>query len=570
MTCLWAADILRRLSPYLRRNTPLDILDLWPGAGLWSSKVNEFLQPRRHVLVESDMRAYARFLEPLARSKPCYELTSMDESGPNDWGEIFTRYLPEQGANTGQELDILPENDTLLVLANPPGQRNIRDHFTPARWWAGVMESCLKQQRLHMYGSVRILAFVPTTDAQDILPRSSSERRRPSVMTENVALHAWEAAIVYEREQWHNLKQLELIEKFQKRVAERTAARNVTFPEGREPPPLKLAPQSPPVGANPRPYLPRLTTDWHEEVAENIRALGEEGPHASPATRRKRSLAIQKLNQDQSYAAARLNLTKIQMRIDERTQNLSRAAADPQRTSQELAVLDGSLRDLKRHFAETIAGHHYRAIRGWDREVDDWRMANMSNNLDDSALLWDRRPFEPLRIHPGEIYPRESRNMIYFEADAKCPVVKKLNELPEKRREEIISLFDSISLSFTTRGNMPLEELVRALLPGRSINEIVEALPSLAVFAGKQLKPGSGVVALDDPTMDAHHCFQENIDYDLSDVRLRCMPVMIMWEILLEYQRHSLDLSPAQFGRLLGSTTTSTRAPSSAEPLKLR
>lgn len=570
MTMHCAADILQRLSPYLRRNTPLDILDLWPGAGLWSSKINEFLQPRRHVLVESDMRAYGRFLKPLASSKPCYELTAMDESTTNDWIEIFTRYLPEQGTGSRQEIDILHKNDTLLVLANPPAQRNARDHFTPARWWAGVMESCLRQQGLHMYGSVRMLALVPPTDAQDILPRSSTERRRPGLMTENVALHAWEVANAYDHEQWHNLKQLELVEKARKRVVERTAAQNVTFPEGREPPPIILAPQSPKAGINTRPYVPRLSTDWHEELAEIIRAGDEAGQEKTVTGRKKKTLAVQKLNQDNAYAAARMNLTKIQMRIDERTQNLSRAAADPGRTSQELAVLDESLRELKRNFAQTIAGEHYRAIRGWDREVDDWRMANTSNNLDDSSLLWDRRPFEPLRIGSGEIYPRESRTLIYFEADGSCPVMQKLKELPEKRREEIIGLFDTLSLMFSTRGTMSVQELVHSLFPGRSANEIVKAIPSLAVFAGKQLKPGSGVVPLDDRTMDANQSVQENIDYNLSDVRLRCLPVLTMWEILLEYQKHSLDLSPAQFGRLLGATTTSTRAPSSSEPLKLR
>lgn len=494
----------------------------------------------------------------------------MEESTTNDWNEIFTRHLPEQAADIGREVDVLPKNDTLLVLANPPAQRNIRDHFTPARWWAGVMESCLKQQGLHKYGSVRMLALVPPTDAQDILPRSSTERRRPGVMTENVALHAWEVANAYDNEKWHNLKQLELVEMVQKRVAERTVALNVTFPKGREPPPIKLAPQSPKTGASTRPYVPRLTTDWHGEVGELIRATDEAGPEMTAATKKKRSLAISKLNQDNAYAFARLNISKTQMRIDERTANLARAAADPRRTPQELALLDESLRDLKSNLAQTISGEHYRAIRGWDREVDDWRMAKISNNLDDSPLLWDRRPFEPIRIDPAEIYPRESRTMIYFEADANSPVAKKLRELPEERREDVVGLFDTISLLFSTRGNMSPEELVHALLPGLSANEIVKAIPSLAIFAGKQLKPGSGAVPLDDPTLDAHQCFQDNIDYDISDVRLRCLPVLTMWEILLEYQKHCLDLSPAQFARHLGSTTTMTRAPSASEPLRLR
>lgn len=572
--CFCTADILQRLSPYLRRNSPLDILDLWPGAGLWSSKVNDFLQPRRHVLVEPDLRAYARFLEPFVNSKPCYELTSMDEYSTNDWTDVFARCLPEQGPPSGQENEALPKNDTLLVLATPPSQRNVRDHFTPARWWGGVMESCMQQKGLHMYGSVRILASVPPTDAEDILPRTAIERRRPGIMTENVALHAWEVANAYNHEQWNNRKQLQLTENIKKRVAERAAAQNIITPIGREPPPVILAPQSPRQRNNTRPYVPRASTDWHEGLSLAIQLgdeVGEEKTAAAKEARKKRTMAIQALNQDNANAHVRQNITKTQMGIDERTQNLSRAAADPQRTVQELAVLDKSLAESKTNFAHTVSNEHYRSIRGYDREIDDWRIANRSNHFDDSTLLWERRPFEPLCIDPEEHYPRESRTMIYFEADANSPVMKKLKELPEEKREEMMKLFDAMSLMFSTRGNMSVEEMVHALFSGRSANEIVKAIPSLATFAGKQLKPGCGVVPLDDPTLDPHECFQENIDYDLSDVRIRCLPITTMWEILLEYHKHSMDLSPAHFSRLLGSTLTSSRAGGpSPEALKLR
>jgi hypothetical protein len=113
-----ADNVLERVSPYLRRNQPLDILDLWPGGGiygfidelitrvalgerlkeivetriwfnedmaapldildLWpgggliSSKVNELLQPRRHVLVEPDPRFNFGIIAEFSRfPRPC-------------------------------------------------------------------------------------------------------------------------------------------------------------------------------------------------------------------------------------------------------------------------------------------------------------------------------------------------------------------------------------------------------------------------------------------------------------------------------------------------------------------
>lgn len=497
----------------------------------------------------------------------------MDKYSTSDWSEIFTRYLPEQGPPSEQAIEALPKNDTLLVLANPPSQRNVRDHFTPARWWGGVMESCMQQKGLHMYGSVRILVSVPPTDAEDILPRSATERKRPGIMTENVALHAWEVADACNHEQWKNLKQLELLESIKRRVAERAAAQNVITPTGREPPPITLVPQGPSKVTDAHPYVPRASTDWHENLAKAIQRGSEVGQDQSAVAkkaRRDKSVALQQLKRDNTSAHTRWNITKTQASIDKHTQNLSRAAADPRRTAQELAVLDRSLADLKTNFANMISEQHFRFIRGYAREIDDWRIANKSNNFDHSTLLWDRRPFEPLRSEPEEYFPREPRTMIYFEANTDVPTMRKLKGIPEAKRELLMQLFDAMSLVLSTRNNLSVKEIAVVLFQDRSANDIVKAVPSLAGFAGKQLKPGCGVVPLDDPRLDPHECFQGNIDYDLSEVRLRCLPVTVMWEILLEYQKHSVDLSATQFSRLLGSTMTSSRGMSSTEGLKLR
>lgn len=522
------------------------------------------------------MRCYARFLEPLVRSKPCYELTTMDHHSMNDWSEIFTRYLPEQGPPSEQAVEALPKNDTLLVLANPPAQRNVSDHFTPARWWGGVMESCMKQKGLHMYGSVRILVSVPPTDAEDILPRSAIERRRPGIMTENVALHAWEVAQAYNHEQWKNLKQLELLESIKRRVAERAAAQNVTTPTGREPPPITLAPhdsRKKTKAIYAPPYLPRPGTEWHEKLTKTIERGSEVGQDKSAMAKKaknEKSVALQQLRRDNTNASLRCDITKSQANIEERTQNLSRAAADPRRTAEELAVLDRSLADLKANFANMISEQHWRNIRGYDREIDDWCIAKRSNNFDHSAMLWERRPFEPMRSEVEEHYPREPRTMIYFEANADAPAVRKLKEIPAAKRDLLMQLFDVMPLVLSTRNNISVKEIAQALFHDRSANDIVKSVPSLAGFAGKQLKPGCGVVPLDDPTLDAHECFQENIDYDLSEVRLRCLPVTVMWEILLDSQKHFVDLSATQFSRLLGSTMTTSRGVAAIEKLKLR
>lgn len=391
-------------------------------------------------------------------------------------------------------------------------------------------------------------------------------------MTENVALHAWEVAETYNHEQWKTLKQWELLESVKKRVAERATAQNVTTPTGREPPPSPLAPHDLLKGGK-EPYQPRVGTDWHENLVKTVQRGSEVGQDKSAVARKARhekTVAFQQLKRDNINAHIRWKITRTHAGVEERTQNLSRAAADPRRTARELAVLDRSLADFKANLAKMISENHYRSIRGYDREIDDWCIAEKSNNFDHSTLLWDRRPFEPMCSKAEEYFPRDVRTMIYFEANADAPVVKKLKEVPEAKRGLLMQMFDAMSLVFSTRNNFSVKEIALVLFPDRSANDIVKAVPSLAGFAGKQLKPGCGVVPLDDPTLDPHECFQENIEYDLSEVRVRCLPVTVMWEMLLDFQKHSVELSATQFSRLLGSTATSSRGMSSTEDLKLR
>ncbi len=52
------------MKPSLERHVGCDLIDIYPGAGLWSRKLHEALQPRSHILMEPD-KIYKPFLEPL-------------------------------------------------------------------------------------------------------------------------------------------------------------------------------------------------------------------------------------------------------------------------------------------------------------------------------------------------------------------------------------------------------------------------------------------------------------------------------------------------------------------------
>ncbi|KAJ5797685.1 uncharacterized protein N7503_006981 [Penicillium pulvis] len=531
-------DMIHRLSPYLQRNAPVDILDLWPGSGVWSSKMNDFLRPRRHVLVEPNIKVFGSYLKELAKSKPCYKLASGDIYGTN-WSTVYKKYLPEQIRPMDVVPGTLPKNDTLLVLANPPETESKKNHMTPARWWASLMEDCMNQTGLHAYGSVRILAGFSVTELQVVLPRSIHERRRPAMLTENVALHHFEIASGYDLEPWYTLKTWDSIQRNKQRVAERSAALGVITPPGQGHHRFERSIRR---GEN------LAKTKGRDLTAQEEAEIRKEARTARAA-----------LNFDNRCAWARADISKDMSAIDARSRDLSRAAADPKVTAASLEEIDRDIEAKKVALSQKMADLHFRLIRGWERALDDIRIETSSNNLDDSVLLWDRRPFEPMLMEADEIFPRAHQTLVYFEADEHAISAQQLSRVPSEDREAVMQLFEAMTLSFSSGNHMSIAELADRFFPGQAANDVVKSIPSLAKYVGKRLKPNCGPMPLADDTLDPNECFQENIDYDLSETRVISLPIRVIWDILLEYHKNAQDLSPLQINRLLGGTMTSYR-----------
>lgn len=561
-----AADVLQRVSPYLSKTSPIDILDLWPNAGLLSSKLHSYLRPRRHLLIEPDLPSFEPWLQRLVDSDASYKLISEEIYTRRDWSDIFEQHLPEQVSSHQKQIagQLLPRNDTLLILASPPVPAQKADHYTPQRWWSAMMESCMQRRGLHKYGSVRILASLPPGEVEGILPRTVAERRRPALLTETIAAHAFEVASCYgEEDSWVTIKPLEVTARGRERVAERAAAQNVVVPAGREPPPLKLAPVSLKRDRSDVPHSPRIFTERHQTLLDDIAAGDREDPNIpitkSPAkTARQRAQTA--LHKENAISYSRHELARLEIAVDQASSALSRAAADPSKTVKELEELDHNVGAQKAALTDQLASLHHRLYKSWDRLVDDYRTMNASNNFDDSVLLYDRRPSEPLLVDKFELFPREPRTLVYFEPDANPEFLNKLGHLSKEQRQHIEGLFEALSSVFGPRNHITLGELFKILFLDRPTNDIIEAVPALAAFAIKRLKPGHGPVPLADPTVDSNTCFQENLNYDVSDVRLRCVPSGVMWDILLEYQKQAPGITAIQFSRMIGGTLTSFRA----------
>ncbi|KAL2800803.1 hypothetical protein BJX66DRAFT_290159 [Aspergillus keveii] len=577
-------DILQRLSPYLSRNSPVDILDLWPGPGLFSSKINDFLKPRRHVLLEPDLKKFKDLLEPLARSRSCYELVSTKIQTEQDWGpELLSKHFPEQGSLCTDNSGPLPRNDTLLVLANPPPPTSTKDHFTVSRWFMTFMEACLQQRQLNTYGSVRLLFSVASKDAKTILPTLIHERQRPAILTEQVARHAFLVAVTDDsaRGDWAFQKQYDILRDGAARVAQRASEASVVTPAEREfsLSPLELAPEGPIVAKNPVPYEPRVKTAQHEKYIAAFQAFDNAGPESPDYAKlvRARGRAATQLNSENRQVYARKIVVDQYAQLDELNKSICRLAADPKTKLTDFDPVIKEIEAVETSIAKWISEHHFDITRAVPYLVDD-RLANLHNgSFDDAVLLWDRRPFEPLLIGSEEIYPREtSKCLLYFEADPNAYAARKLQQLTPEQRYIAYEALEAYTLSLTGLQVQTVQNVTDCLFPVLTTNEIIKAIPSLAQYASKRPKADFDSLPKTvhhDPeykippspsspeTPDPVYCYQENLDYDLSSVRSRVLPISALWDLFAKY---ATDCDPKQHSvvqltRYFGGNVTTAR-----------
>ncbi|CAG8909930.1 unnamed protein product [Penicillium egyptiacum] len=575
-----ADNVLERVSPYLRRNQPLDILDLWPGGGLMSSKVNELLRPRRHVLVEPNPYFY-KFLQPLAQSNPCYKLVHEPIYGKFDWSGFFAAHLPEQGPGNRESSAIIPKNDTLLILANLPDAKSTMDHFTPSRWFLNYMNSCLKQNDVNLYGAVRVLATMPFSEVSDMLPRSTTERTRTGVFAETIGLHNMEIASPAEEERSRQWQGWDDLNKIRERVAERAAANNIITPATRELPPLELVPQVTRGTRLEQPYQPRVSTHMHKKLLVDIAEADKLGidscydttdPKAK-AIIRKRSLAYTKLARDNLANHFRQKLADITIELDEVGRTFARAAADPKESVESLKALEDRMVSLKSSYTTLHSSIHFTLLeRKHQHTIDDTRLARLSSHLVDAGLVHHRRPFEPLYIHFDETYPREDgRGTIYFEPDSNPPVLKKVFDLPSTMVQLVLDRYFAVLGIVGFRGTMSVTEFLGIIFPSETVNSHVRDIPSLATFAERRLKPGCGPMPLPDgSTSDPAFTYQDNVDYDLSGVRLRTLSAATLLDIAIKYENLPEKLSVVSFSRALGGSMTQAQIGEDLSNLKIR
>ncbi|KAK4222401.1 hypothetical protein QBC38DRAFT_489967 [Podospora fimiseda] len=180
-------DIINYIKPTLERHKGCDIIDLFPGAGLWSKKMHDFLEPRSHLLLEPDIALYQPFLQDLL-DRP--GVKHLPESGII-WEELIKvlnpENLPHQVEKRYPPNETPERNDSLLVLANLSmfPKRKFRSFDSLAQLVLYQFISSIRPGALiQKYGLVRMLVWTSDVEKFGTLPRTVQRRRRQAFEAE--------------------------------------------------------------------------------------------------------------------------------------------------------------------------------------------------------------------------------------------------------------------------------------------------------------------------------------------------------------------------------------------------
>ncbi|KAF1946417.1 S-adenosyl-L-methionine-dependent methyltransferase [Clathrospora elynae] len=162
-------DVIKYIGHTLDKHKGGDILDINPGAGLWSQKLHAYLQPRSHVLLEPRHEKFGDYLDPLLSAPGSrYALVAKDPCELATYRDMVADgVFPHQRARDSTDASAQAPNNTLLVTGSLvwdprlPGlgfdsmAKQLFHHFAAA---------ASTNDLFHAFGLVRTLLWVQHDD----------------------------------------------------------------------------------------------------------------------------------------------------------------------------------------------------------------------------------------------------------------------------------------------------------------------------------------------------------------------------------------------------------------------
>jgi transcription factor 1 len=166
-----------------------DILDINPGACLWSQKLHEYLKPRSHILLEPNPELFTPYIDPLLKKRGSkYKLVAKDPLMLNTYRELVDDgAFPHQTRVDSGDPNAQNLNNTLLVTGSLawdpklPGMgfdsmaKQMYHHLASAAWSNDVF---------HAFGPVRTLFWVQSDDFNPMIAQGANHMHKSNRLLE--------------------------------------------------------------------------------------------------------------------------------------------------------------------------------------------------------------------------------------------------------------------------------------------------------------------------------------------------------------------------------------------------
>ncbi|KAK6443702.1 hypothetical protein LTR95_000529 [Oleoguttula sp. CCFEE 5521] len=166
-------DVINYLAPSLEPYKGCTIIDVHPGACLWSSKLHQYLKPKHHLLMEPDNRYYEPFIKPLLETPgSAYRHTLLTGAHANAYWDNYRQVLDDSSLMPVRpQLDVddprVRQIDTSMLFIG-----NLWRHYESLRLQAGNVKyeplilqhmtyAALTNEIFQRNGLVRMLWWVP-------------------------------------------------------------------------------------------------------------------------------------------------------------------------------------------------------------------------------------------------------------------------------------------------------------------------------------------------------------------------------------------------------------------------
>ncbi|KAI0179633.1 S-adenosyl-L-methionine-dependent methyltransferase [Hypoxylon sp. FL1284] len=439
--------IINYAGPTLKRHKGCDLLDIYPGAGLWSRKLHDFLQPRSHILMEPDAELYKPFLKPLLDR----DNTTLVPASGLVWRELNSvltpEYLPHQ--QQPDEAQLSQRNDTLLVTANiafHPRRRFLNFQSIASLLLYQFVESIKTSSLFQRYGLVRMLIWTRFDDKYGIIPKVMQKRKKLAVETElscdwvrEVCGLEGSDSVWYVRDDnldshsavatWKRMKEADIrIRLPRERVHSEYLGRQ------------RRTRTAPVPGTKPPVFRRPFLKEMHQLEAAHDEDVFPADSEEYKTMKRFRWRANWEERKHE-------RMHEFMSDLDDITALKRSGKASPEEIKQAAAEWEAKLYSNPKGFAEEFVTYK----------------DNLHLYRQDPPLLhWDRRLYEPLTVHGSDFLPNVPCSLIDIQPKAVHPLLRQTG--PHTNRAA--DAFDLILTSLLNHSTQPIRQGLDALVPG--------------------------------------------------------------------------------------------------------